>query len=91
MDLESTKSFGSLTSEDFSVGDLVFWRDWEPENYRFKRIYGIIVALKEKDYNGRLVSVADVVSLAPANVESTIFVMHLYKADTEKEVKDVNC
>jgi len=91
MGLENTKSFGSLTAEDFSVGELVFWGDWDPENYEFKRIYGIILDIFEKEYNGRMVSMANVASLAPANIESTIFIMHLNKTNTEKEVKNVNC
>jgi len=91
MSLDVTKNFGELTAEELSVGELVYWYDWNAENYEFKRIYGILTAIKEIEYGGRLVSIAEVVTLAPANKKVDVFVMHLHKTKEEPEVKNVNC
>lgn len=91
MGLKVTKNFGKLTAEDLSVGELVYWYDWNEGTYEFKRVYGILTAIKEVDYSGRPVSVAEVVTLAPSNKKINIFVMHLHKSKDEQEVKDVDC
>ena len=40
MSLKVTKNFGKLTAEELSVGELVYWYDWNAHNYEFKRVYG---------------------------------------------------
>tara|TARA_R100001079_G_C4402106_1_gene131870 strand:+ start:537 stop:812 length:276 start_codon:yes stop_codon:yes gene_type:complete len=91
MSLKVTKNFGKLTAEELSVGELVYWYNWNPGNYEFERNYGILTGTKEVEYGGRLVSMAEIVTLAPANKKVDIFVMHLHKTKEEPEVKDVDC
>ena len=91
MSLKVTKNFGKLTAEELSVGELVYWYDWNPCNYEFKRVYGILTGIKEIEYGGRPVSMAEIVTFAPSNKKVDIFVMHLHKTKEGAEVKDVNC
>ena len=91
MSLKVTKNFGKLTAEELSVGELVYWYNWNPGNYEIERNYGILTGTKEVEYGGRLVSMAEIVTLAPANKKVDIFVMHLHKTKEEPEVKDVDC
>lgn len=91
MALEITKNFGKLTAEDFSVGELVYWYDWDEGTYEFKRVYGILTGIKEIEYGGRPVSMAEIVTVAPLNKKVDVFVMHLHKTKEGAEVKDVNC
>lgn len=91
MPLNVTKNFGKLTAEELSVGELVYWYDWNPGSYEFKRTYGILTGIKEVEYSGRPVTMAEVVTLAPANKKVDVFVMHLHKTTEEQEVKDVDC
>jgi hypothetical protein len=91
MTLKVTKNFGNLTAEDLSVGELVYWYDWNTGNYEFKRVYGILTGIKEVEYGGRPVSMAEIVTLAPSNKKVDIFVMHLHKTKEGAEVKDVDC
>ena len=91
MPLNVTKNFGELTAEELSVGELVYWYDWNAHNYEFKRVYGVLTRIKEIEYGGRPVSIAEIVTLAPANKKVDIFVMHLHKTKQETEVKNVDC
>ena len=91
MSLKVKKNFGKLTAEELSVGELVYWYNWNPGNYEFERIYGILTGTKEVEYGGRLVSMAEIVTLAPANKKVDIFVMHLHKTKEQSEVKNVDC
>jgi len=91
MPLKVTKNFGNITAEDLSVGELVYWYDWSSENYEFKRTYGILTGIKDVEYSGRAVSMAEVVTLAPTNHKVDVFVMHLHKTTEEQGVKDVDC
>jgi len=91
MSLKVTKNFGKLTAEELSVGELVYWYDWDGDTYEFKRTYGILTEIKEVDYNGRPVSVAGIVTLAPSNNKVSIFVLHLHKIKDKTEVKNVDC
>ena len=91
MSLKVTKNFGKLTAEELSVGELVYWYNWNAGNYEFERMYGILTGTKEVEYGGRMVSMAQIVTLAPSNKKVDIFVMHLHKTKEGAEVKDVNC
>ena len=91
MSLKVTKNFGKLTAEELSVGELVYWYDWNACNFEFKRVYGILTGTKEVEYGGRPVSMAEVITLAPSNKKVDIFVMHLHKTKEGAEIKDVNC
>ena len=91
MALKVTKNFGNLTAEDLSVGELVYWYDWNAGNYEFKRVYGILTGIKEIEYGDRPVSMAEIVPLAPSNKKVDIFVMHLHKTKEGAGVKNVNC
>jgi len=91
MSLKVTNNFGKLTAEEYSVGELVYWHDWNEETYKFRRVYGILTLIKDVDYNGRPVSMAEVVTLAPSNKKVNIFVMHLHKTKEKPDVKNVDC
>jgi hypothetical protein len=91
MSLKVTKNFGKLTAEELSVGELVYWYNWNAGNYEFERMYGILTGTKEVEYGGRMVSMAQIVTLAPSNKKVDIFVMHLHKTKEGAGVKNVNC
>jgi|TARA_A100001011_G_C13881817_1_gene663290 hypothetical protein len=91
MSLKVTKNFGKLTAEELSVGELVYWYNWNAGNYEFERMYGILTGTKEVEYGGRMVSMAEIVTLAPSNKKVDIFVMHLHKTKEGAGVKNVNC
>mgnify|MGYP003330822772 CR=1 FL=1 len=52
MSLKVTNKFGKLTAEELSVGELVYWYNWNPGNYEFERVYGILTGTKEVESNG---------------------------------------
>jgi hypothetical protein len=54
-------------------------------------MYGILTGTKEVEYGGRMVSMAQIVTLAPSNKKVDIFVMHLHKTKEGAGVKNVNC
>ena len=71
------KIFGELSSEGFSIGDIVEWSTWNQEKEDWNSNIGIITQLYNEMKVSRVVSIAKVYPLSNKNGEIELFTMSL--------------
>ena len=67
--MKEKDNFGSLSSKDFSVGDIVEWSTWNEEELNWNYNYGIITEIKNEIHSNRLVSISTVSPLSGDKIE----------------------
>ena len=75
--MKEKDNFGSLSSKDFSVGDIVEWSTWNEEELNWNYNYGIITEIKNEIHSNRLVSISTVSPLSGDKIEIQHFSMSL--------------
>ena len=61
--MKEKDSFGSISSENLSIGDIVEWSSWSEEHHDWEYNYGIITEIKNEIRSNRLVSISNVTPL----------------------------
>jgi len=69
--------FGELTSNEFNIGDIVEWSNWNAAEEEWDLNYGIVTSLKNEIKDNRLVSVSKVVPLSDPLTEIDFFTLSL--------------
>ena len=71
------RPYGSMTAEQFQLGDIVEWSVWNTERDEFMSHYGIITEIKNKIVSNRMISNCVVVPLDNAVREVELFTLSL--------------
>lgn len=70
-------SFGSISSSDLSIGDIVEWSSWNNIKQDWEYNYGIITEIKNELRSNRLVSISKVTPLQGPKKEIEHFSLSL--------------
>ncbi len=65
--MEASGSFGSLFTDEFSVGDMVYWTCWDVEEQQFGMQVGFLLRTRQVLKGGRSVLYSDVVPVKNPN------------------------
>ena len=69
--------YGSLSAENFQLGDIVEWSVWDSEKEQFVPHYGIITDIQNKVVSNRLISTCTTVPLDNTGKEVELFALSL--------------
>ena len=75
--MDIKKPYGSITAENFKLGDIVEWSVWCANTEEFIPHYGVITEIKNKIISNRLVSNCTVMPLDNASKEIELFTFSL--------------
>ena len=78
--------FGKLSSEEFSVGDIVEWRKWNSQSSEWESHYGVILELNNEIRSNRLVSISKVIPLNNSSLELEFFTLSLRPITNPKKI-----
>jgi len=78
--------FGELTSNEFNIGDIVEWSNWNAAEEEWDLNYGIVTSLKNEIKDNRLVSVSKVVPLSDPLTEIDFFTLSLRLVSRSSDV-----
>ncbi|HCI71677.1 MAG TPA: hypothetical protein DHV30_14235 [Balneola sp.] len=89
--MSTDKSFGSLVSKKFSIGDIVEWSTWDDVQQDWNHNYGIITSTRNEIRQNRLVSITTVVPLQGPKKEIEHFSLSLrLVSKTGVKIENVN-
>ena len=75
--MNEKEKFGQLTSEEFSVGDIVQWTTWDKHSEQWNTNYGVLIKLENMIKSDRMVSIATVKPLNEQFEEKELFTLNL--------------
>lgn len=75
--MRKNKSFGEVTAEKFSIGDIVEWSSWNENEECWIYNYGIVTEIKNEVRTNRLVSISKVLPLSGERAEIEHFSVSL--------------
>ncbi len=75
--MNEKEKFGQLTSEEFSIGDIVQWTTWDKLTEKWNINYGILIKLENMIRSSRMVSIATVKPLNEQFEEKELFTLSL--------------
>ena len=75
--MNEKEKFGQLTSEEFSIGDIVQWTTWDKHSEQWNVNYGILIKLENMIKSDRMVSIATVKPLNEQFEEKELFTLNL--------------
>tara|TARA_R110001592_G_scaffold126374_2_gene337696 strand:+ start:737 stop:1006 length:270 start_codon:yes stop_codon:yes gene_type:complete len=75
--MNEKEKFGQLTSEEFSIGDIVQWTTWDKLTEKWNINYGILIKLENMIRSNRMVSIATVKPLNEQFEEKELFTLSL--------------
>jgi hypothetical protein len=82
--MDEKETFGSQSSHDFAVGDIVEWRTWDSVHEEWSPHYGILIETQNEFRSNRLVSISKVVSLENPGPELEFFTVTLRKLSSSE-------
>jgi hypothetical protein len=71
------ENFGSISSKQFSIGDIVEWTKWNPENETWDLNYGILIKIENKIRSNRIISISTVRPINQPQTEVELFTLSL--------------
>ena len=69
--------FGSISSKQFGIGDIVEWTKWNSENESWDLNYGILIKIENKLRSNRIVSISIVRPINQPQTEVELFTLSL--------------
>ena len=75
--MDTKTPYGSLTAEEFQLGDIVEWNTWCSRKEEYEAHYGIITDITNKLISNRLVSICTAVPLDNSTKEVELFALSL--------------
>ena len=75
--MKEKDNFGSISSQDLSIGDIVEWSSWSELHHDWEYNYGIITEIKNEIRSNRLVSISSVTPLQGKKGELELFSLSL--------------
>ena len=75
--MNEKQNFGQLSSQEFSVGDIVQWTTWNKTSEKWDVNYGVLIKLENVIRSSRMVSIATVKPLNEQFEEKELFTLSL--------------
>ena len=75
--MNEKQNFGQLSSQEFSVGDIVQWTTWNKASEKWDVNYGVLIKLENVIRSSRMVSIATVKPLNEQFEEKELFTLSL--------------
>ena len=75
--MNEKETFGSLSAQQYDIGDIVGWTTWDKIEESWILNYGILINIENKFLSNRLVSIATVKSLNEPHDLKELFTISL--------------
>mgnify|MGYP003651616848 CR=1 FL=1 len=75
--MDEKQDFGSITSREFNVGDIVQWTTWNEDSSNWFTNYGILIKIENVIKSNRMVSISTVKPLSEQFEQKELFTLSL--------------
>tara|TARA_R110001583_G_scaffold90353_6_gene232212 strand:+ start:2001 stop:2270 length:270 start_codon:yes stop_codon:yes gene_type:complete len=75
--MDEKQDFGSITSREFNVGDIVQWTTWNEDSSNWFTNYGILIKIENVIKSNRMVSISTVKPLNEQFEQKELFTLSL--------------
>lgn len=83
--MNEKETFGSLSSKDFNVGDIVEWTTWNPQEEVYDSNYGILIKIENQVKSNRIISISTVKPINEPAIEIELFTISLKMVESKNQ------